>query len=333
MARVTIGTLTVRISPAATMKCLVGLNAWHTYSEFREREDVAGFCARLCQYVMARPDDASLPELAALVSEQIARLQRGRDLREPAIDALGQKVRALLRDQQRRAHATRYAEQAAAWFERFAAQPYLDLALCALGHLERVGARLPGPRPFCDAYVALRPPELNSTGQYVPWLSAVAVQMDAIIGGRFAEIEFIETLLHEQVHAVIHARMRDQGEHYARLPWFNELTAILLSQYAIARAYADLRYEPAFRAVPAALRAARAQQEWGDLAAAVLRATGDPLVTWRAWQAIFARGAYIRRNYAHRDILPPIVGRAGWRAAFPFAYGARAVDCRDDLVP
>lgn len=332
MANVTIGTLTVRISPAATMKCLVGLNAWHTYSEFREHEDVASFCAQLCGYVMDRPDDAGLAELAAAVAEQIAKLQRARETRMPAIDTLGQRVRALLRDRARREAATRYAALATDWFERFMAAPYQELALRALGHLERVGARLEGPRPFRDAYAAIRPPELSITGQYVPWLSAVAVQMDAIMGGRFAELEFIETLLHEQVHAIIHERMRDHGEHYLRLPWFNELTAILLSQYALGRAFADMRGQPALEVVPAALRLARLEQQWGDLATAVLIDTQNPLVTWRAWQEIFRRGSYRRRNYAHRDVLPEIVRRAGWAAEFPYRYGAQSVDCRDDWV-
>lgn len=328
MANVTLGPVVLRASAAAMMKCMVGLHSWHTAQGLHGQDAAAALYRELCQDVMARPDTLELHTLAAEIAVRLGAIQRGQD----AAESYAQRLRAFVRNHDDRAQLEQTASQIETWLHGLADSAYGRLAACALEVLAELGATLPGAQPFRDAYVTIAPPGQASTGQYVPWLAAVAVQIDTILRGPFPELEFIETLLHEQVHAVIHERMADGGEHYQRLPWLNELAAITLSQYALGRAYASLRGEPALANVPDALRISREQQEWGDLASAVLRATREPLVGWRAWQAIFARGAYARRNFAHRTMLPPMLAEAGWPASFPFHYGAHSVDCRDDWV-
>lgn len=333
MANFTIGPLTICVAPAAIMKCAIGLNAWQFRRAYRGQPAVEAFCAHVCEYIMRRPDEIGLELLQADVSAQIARLQRAYTPRPPGVDEFSRLVRTILRSDAQRSAIVRSAERFTAWFEQFCASPYLRLAQRALERLALAGITLTRDGRFRNAYAALTPPRQLSTGQYVPWLAAVAVQMDTICDGPAPAIEFIETLLHEQIHAIIHERMRDNGEHYHRLPWFNELSAIALSQYAVAAAAADLRPALGFHELRGALRTSRAQQRWGDLAGVVMLETGDPLVFWRAWQAIFARGSHTRRNYAHRAVLPPILQAAGWAVSFPYHYGDQSVDCRDERVP
>lgn len=332
MANVTLGPVVLRASATAMMKSMVGLHSWHAAQGLRGHEAAVTLYRSLCQYVMARPDTLELNMLAAEIAARLGALQREQHAHLPAPEAYAQRIRAFVRNHDDRAQLAQTASQIDAWLHGLAASAYGRLAARALELLAELGASLPGAQPFRDAYVTIAPPGQASTGQYVPWLAAVAVQIDTILRGPFPQLEFVETLLHEQVHAVIHERMGDDGEHYQRLPWLNELAAITLSQYALGRAYADLRDEPALAQLPDALRISRAQQEWGDLASAVLWATREPLVGWRAWQIIFARGAYARRNFAHRELLPAILAEAGWPASFPFHYGAHSVDCRDDWV-
>lgn len=331
MGNITLGNVTIRISATALMKCQVGLNSWQDAQQQRSHTQAVRFHEQLCTYVMTQPDALSLPELAANIINHLKYLQREQNARTMVIEGYSRQVRALLRDREQRVELAQTADTLSDWLQRLVDSAYGVLACRALDQLTGLGARLPGEQAFRDAYLTLRPTLPASTGRYVPWLGAVAVHFAMLATSPYPELEFIETLLHEQIHAVIHERMGDDGEHYRRLPWFNELTAILLSQYALGRAFAELRAEPELADVPAALRLSREQQVWGDLATAVLHETRDPLVVWRAWQAIFAHGGYSRRNYAHRSLLPTTLAQAGWSAAFPYGYGTGTIDCRDDL--
>lgn len=329
MPSIQIDELTIQVSPASLLKCAIGLQIWYARDTARQRPEVASFYEQVSRAVMQQPDELALPVLSAEVSAQLSRLRASYGS-QPTLDALSHGVREILRSPQHRTAAERCAGEFAGWLRSFGASPYRRLAERALGLLRQAGICLAGEQPFRNAYAVLAPAERASTGQYVPWLGAIAIELDAIIASARPELEFIETLLHEQVHAVIHSQMADHGEHYQRLPWFNELSAIALSQYALGRAAASMRGEPRFADVPAALRASRAGQPWGELTSAVLREIGDPLVLWRVWQAIFAHGSYMRSSYAHRDVLPGILAQAGWPAQFPYRYGqGRTVDCSD----
>lgn len=72
-------------------------------------------------------------------------------------------------------------------------------------------------------------------GQYAPHLRAICLQLDVICGHLDAEVNFIETLLHEQVRAVIHQHMGDEPGR-RELTWLNELAVVLTSQSAIRKA-------------------------------------------------------------------------------------------------
>lgn len=332
MSRFQIDQLSIHVSPASLLKCAIGLQLWYTRDVALQRPELAAFFEQVSRYVMQQPDDLPLPDLSAAVGAQLGKLRASHGSL-PIADQFSQGVREILRSPQHRAAAERCAEEFAEWLGRFGQSRYHQLAARALGVLRQTGITLAGAGGFRDAYAVLAPANRASTGQYVPWLSAIAVELDAIRASARPELEFVETLLHEQIHAVIHSHMADAGEHYGRLPWFNELSAIGLSQYALARAAASMRGQLDPDEVPAALRESRANQPWGGLAAAALREVGDPLVLWRAWQAIFARGSYARRNYAHREVLPAVLAQAGWPVRFPYRFGAgQQVDCSDERV-
>lgn len=331
MSHFQIDQISVHVSPASLLKCAIGLQLWYSRDAALQRPELAVFFEQFSRYVMQQPNDLPLPDLSAAVAAQLVKLRGHGPL--PATERFSHGVRKILRSPEHRAAAERCAGDFADWLGRFGQSPYHQLAARALAVLGQAGITLAGAGGFRDAYAVLAPADRPSTGQYVPWLGAIAVELDSILASAHPELEFVETLLHEQIHAVIHSHMDDQGEHYRQLPWFNELSAIALSQYALARASASMRGQLGHDEVPAALRESRANQPWGALAAAVLREVGDPLMLWRAWQAIFARGSYVRRNYAHRDVLPAILEQAGWPARFPYRYGVgQQVDCSDERV-
>lgn len=330
MAQFSIDQIKIYSSPATLMKCAIGLQAWSAQLPGSGQAELSAFCEQLCRYVMQRPDEIGLAELSADVVVQLGKLRRSLNSQQRAIERFSQALRDTLRSPDFRATAERSAAACEAWLAEFSRSPYHELAARALHHMQRAGIVLAEPRPFRDALIALTPPDRPSTGQYVPWLAAVALQIDAITGSPYPEVEFIETLLHEQVHAIIHQRMGDHGEHYRQLPWFNELTAIALSQYALVRAARDLGGGAPLSVMPTALRASRARQAWGDLASHAMRDMGDPLVLWRAWRAIFAHGSQGRRTYAQRERLQSTLGAAGWQVTFPYCYGEQSVDGVED---
>jgi len=152
----------------------------------------------------------------------------------------------------------------------------------------------------------------------------VCVQLDVIAHSTQPELQFLETLLHEQVHAAIDAAVgTDERRH--ELVWLNELAAVLTSQLALRSAAADLL--PPFLAarVGTHLDEMRAEQQYGDLAAAVLADSGDALIAWKAWQRIGALPAPERNQYARDRIITPILRDLGWKVRFPYAFGNKLV--------
>ena len=161
-------------------------------------------------------------------------------------------------------------------------------------------------------------------GKYVPSLEAVCVQMDTISGSECPKIQFIETLLHEEVHFVIHHNM-GKDDKCSELIWLDELAAVLTSQYAIESAATELQNNQQSEQVKKCLRKIRDKQKYGELAVAVLRVTSDDLLPWKAWKQIFKLPRAEKHNYAEEKIIKSILHNLGWKVEFPYKYGNKYV--------
>jgi hypothetical protein len=113
--------------------------------------------------------------------------------------------------------------------------------------------------------------------------------------------------------------MGDAGDRL-ELTWLNELCAVLTSQYALQVAGEQVLAPFAYNRLGQAIRLIRSKQEYGDLADAVLKETGDPLLGLKAWKRIFELKDPKKRNYAKNDIITPILRNLGWQVTFPFYY-------------
>ena len=90
---------------------------------------------------------------------------------------------------------------------------------------------------FLDSDVSIKPGTLNAHyralndapddvaaclgndigGLYMPWLRAVCVQMDVVCATTHPEVKFLETLLHEELHAVTFLQLGDDPARVERL--------------------------------------------------------------------------------------------------------------------
>src|SRR5207253_622388 len=96
-------------------------------------------------------------------------------------------------------------------------------------------------------------------------------------------------------------------------------------QHAIFKAARELHDDDLLGRVTLELKQLRAEQEYGDLATAVLHDTHNFLVAWRAWQEIFRLPRIERRDYGRYHVIKPVLHRAGWCADFPYYYNHKHV--------
>ncbi len=316
--RTTFGDVEFRLSAVTVMQCFVGAANWSARGSDAEIAEFKQFGAAFFPHLLAQPHDGDLDDVCdaaiAEVDAVIARL----DLRSDLLWRFGWRLKNTLVSHRNRDEARRLALGYRDWLEGWAGGPAGELARRALAQAAAWGVApmlpcLGAARAFGDAVY----------GQYSPRLRAICLQLDVICGHMDAEVQFIETLLHEQMHAAIHHHMGDeQGRR--KLTWLDELAAVLTSQSALRNAARELG-DAERRRVVAILGRLRQEQEYGDLADAVLRAARHPLVPWHAWQAIFALPPEERHDYAVTEVIRPILCQAGWDVRFPFAYGDRYV--------
>lgn len=321
MAQLTLGPLTVTVTPVAAMKCFVGLQQWAARGTREARAECRLFSDDFFPYLLGRPDDEPVDWFCACAVGDIRRLERRYGLSTQTAVQFMYLLRNTLEHRGNQEAALWYALTYEDWLQRFVASPYARLGeraaeLCA----DR------GIRPFLPALGAAASFGPGLAGKYAPSLRAVAVQLDAICARPHPELNFLETLLHEQAHAAIHGAMGDDGER-RELAWLDELAAVLSSQAALLEAAVQLGDEGLRREAEAFVIWSRSTYAYGELAVACLRDAGDPWLPWRAWQQIFDLPADERRNYATCGVILPILRRLGWPISFPYRYGDRYVTC------
>lgn len=320
MAQMTIGTIPFVISPAVVVKCFVALSAWQAHGQLRDREEFDAFCSGLMPLVVAYRDDQDVAQVCRRVLRDINLTLHRYDMTLPAVQAFRQRMRQLLRSeiyqQRMRAQAAAYER----WLTQLLSSPYALLAARAGAHLAAWNVL-----PVQPTYGAVESFGALVAGKYVPWLAACAVQMDVACQAPHPELRFLETLLHEQVHAVVAAQM-GRDDRRRELEWLHELGAILTSQHALARAAADLGAPSLRDEVRSYLAMSRRTTRYGDLADAVLRETGAPEVGWTIWAKIIGLRRVPKQDYACRHVLEPLVQASGWSVTLPYTYPGGRVD-------
>ncbi len=156
-------------------------------------------------------------------------------------------------------------------------------------------------------------------GQYQPSLHTVAVQLDAIEGRENPTISFLDVILHEQVHALINQNLSYDPSR-CELRWLHELAAITTSHEAICQAGKDLQQK---KEIERACRALRKRQRYGKLAQSVIDCMPDRLIAWKIWQDIFSLPVEMKKHYAEKKVLAPILWERGWKSTLPISYGRR----------
>lgn len=320
MAHLTIGTLPFAISPTIVAKCFLALSAWQTQGQLPEQEEFQAFCSALMPRIMARDDDQDLARFCQRALDDIDTVQRRHALTLPPVREFRRHMRRLLQSDTYRRQIVRQADAYERWLSRLLASPYAMLAARAAAYYAEWEVL-----PVQPTYGAVDSFGSLVEGKYVPWLAASAVQMDVACQAPHPELRFLETLLHEQVHAVVAHRMGPDDSR-RELEWLHELGAILTSQHALARAAADMGDAGLRAEVRQYLGASRDTTCYGDLATAVLRAARAPEVGWTIWTKIIALRRIPRQDYACRRVLEPLLRASGWDVALPYTYAGGAVD-------
>lgn len=327
MARFTIGALPFIISPAGVAKCFVALSAWQLHGHLRDREQFNAFCSALMPRVIAYGDGQRLVLFCSRVNGEMGRILVRHNMTLPPVRAFHRMLRRLLQSEAYQQRVIAQAEEYERWLAAFLASPYGPLAARAVAYLAAWDVL-----PARPTYGAVGSFGAQVAGKYVPWLDACAVQMDVACAGPHPELRFIETLLHEQVHAVVAYRMgRDDCRR--ELEWLHELGAILTSQHALGRAAAELGSSALRAEVRAYLALSRRTTAYGDLAEAVLRETQTPEVGWAIWSRIIALRRITKQDYACRRVLAPLLIASGWEVRLPYRYAGGIVDaleCRPE---
>lgn len=321
MAQLSIGPLSVTVTPVAAMKCFVGLQQWVARGSPDALREYRIFKDSFFPYLMARPDDEPVDWFCACAVGEIRRLERRYGLSLQTVVQFMYRLRNTLEYKENQETALWYALTYADWLERFAASPYARLGeLATRRYIDR------GIQPFLPAFGAAASFGPGLAGKYTYTLRAIAVQLDAICASEHPELNFLETLFHEQVHAAIHAAMGDDEER-RELTWLNELAAVLSSQTALLEAAAELGDPAILHETETYVAWSCATYAYGDLAAACLRDAGDPWLPWKAWKQIFALPPARRLDYAMCGVITPILRGLGWQISFPYEYGDRYVTC------
>lgn len=319
MTQLTLGPLSFTITPVAVMKCFVGMQQWVARGSPTALAEYRLFRDGFFPYLMGRPDDEPIDWFCGCAVSEIRRLERRYGLSLQTVIEFMYRLRNTLEYRANQEAALWYALTYADWLQRFAESPYARLAEKATQICVSRGIQ-----PFRPALGAASSFGPGLAGKYVPTLSAIAVQLDAICDSAHPELNFIETLLHEQVHAAIHAALGDDEER-RELEWLNELAAVLSSQTALIEAAAALGDHALQQEAASYVAWSRVQYAYGDLALACLRDTRFPWLPWQAWQAVFALSPDDQRNYATCAVITPILNRLGWPIQLPYRYGDRSV--------
>lgn len=318
MARFDIGSISLWVSPVSIMKCFVGIGWAATGSEAELRE-YSIFCDEFLPFLISQDNEMPIDDFCKISIRKIDEIMENRNLESNLVTQFSQKLKNILKDQKNRENARLYAFRHTIWLTAWMNSPFGKIGNRAAQKVEKWGVQ-----PLHEALGAAASFGNAIFGKFVPSLQAVCVQLDVIYQNECSELQFIETLLHEEIHAVIHTRM-DEDETRYELAWLNELAAVLTSQFAIESAARELQDMKIIEQVERCLNYMRRRQQYGTLADAVLRDTENPLIAWRAWERIFDLPQEKKRNYARNSVITPILHELGWNVEFPYTYGNKYV--------
>jgi hypothetical protein len=308
-----IGSIEFTISPVSIMQCFIKAN-WRAKGSKESIQEFRVFAGHFFPFLFSQDTEMDIEEFCDASTNKIDEILQSQELQTDLITRFAKLLKGRMApDHQQQAIqlAQKYEKKLEAWLS----PPWDALGEKATQLLSTWG--LPPPYRGLGAIGSFG----NAIfGQYVADLKVVCIQLD-VVAARSAhpEIEFLETLLHEEVHAAIHCGMGDAGDRL-ELTWLNELCAVLTSQHALQVAGQQVLAPPGNNQLEQAIRLIRSNQEYGDLADAVLKETGDPLLGLKAWKRIFELKDSDKRNYAKNNIITPILRNLGWQVTFPFYY-------------
>lgn len=301
------------------MKCFVGAANWRVRGTPDELREFQIFTGELFPFLIQLPNDMGLEAFTSAAIDEINAIQRRHELRSDLIFSFSWRLKNTLNSTANHDAVWRYTQRYRDWFESWIETPLGEVARSAATQTAQWGVE-----PLDTGLAAVGAFGNAVYGKYVYPLRAVCIQLDVICGTTDSQLNFIETLLHEQIHAAIHARMGDDPER-PELVWLNELAAVLTSQHAIfCAALATGNYDLIGR-VASGLKTLCDEQQYGRLASSVKRATHDALLPWRAWQTVFDLPPEVRSHYARNRVITPILHDLGWQVTFPYHYGDYSV--------
>lgn len=299
------------------MQCWVGIG-WSARGSTQEIEEFRTFTRRFFPFLLAQDCEEPIREFCANAVAEMDKIIREDGLTTDFLMRFARRLKGRLTPENQNAVANfsaKYNSKVEKWLDS-------PIGRCAANAVSNITSW--GLRPPYRGLAAIGAFGNAVFGKYVSDLSAVCIQLDVIDQSEDSEVQFLETLLHEEIHAAIHREMGDDDGR-PELTWMNELCAVLTSQEAL-RISAQESLDTADTAkLGAALNRIRSNQQYGALAEAVLRDTKDPLVALKAWKKIFSLPAEERRNYARSRIIEPLLHELGWDFQFPYHYANKYV--------
>jgi len=317
MATHRIGNIGFHVSPVSIMQCWVG-TGWRATGSAKQIEEFDTFSREFFPFLIEQ--DCGM-RIHAFCADAVVKMDEIIDRRELQTEFVLRFVQRL-KGRLRTGNQERVAQLSVEYSERL--QHWLDSAVgrCAgeaAAQIEEWGLQLPD-----RGLAAIGAFGSAVFGQYVHGLKAVCVQLDVIALSASPAAQFLETLFHEGIHAAIDRAM-GADDTRSELTWLNELCAVLTSQEALRVAAAKFLRAAEKDNLNTALRHIRSTQKYGELAEAVARDTGNPLVALEAWKRVFALPATERHDYARERVIQPILHEAGWNVEFPYRYGNKSV--------
>lgn len=317
MAVYQLGYITFHVSPVSIMQCWVGIG-WSAYGSPEEIKEFQIFKYDFFPFLIAQ--DCEMP-IGKFCSEAVAKIDetvRVHKLSTKFLMNFAQRLKGRLNSNNQNrvtSLSNSYSAKVREWLD----SPIGQCGADAIAQIRRWGLQTP-----YRGLAAIRTFGNAVYGKYINDLKAVCVQLDVIAQSDTPVVQFLETLLHEEIHAAIH---REMGDDDARpeLTWMNELCAVLTSQEALRVAAKKSLCAADKAKLDAALDKIRIKQQYGELAEAVLRDTGDALIALKTWKNIFALSAADRRDYARSRIIAPILHNLGWNVSFPYCFGNKYV--------
>lgn len=317
MATFQIGDLAFHVSPVAIMQCWIGIG-WIARGSSEDIEEFRTFTREFFPFLIAQDCELPIEKFCTNAINKMDQIISEHHLKTDFVTRFVNRLHGRLTPENQRSVsdlAEKYSVKVRTW---------LDSPLGKVGADAVVLLNDWGLQPPYRGLTAINEFGNAIFGEYVHDLSAVCVQLDVIAKSETPEVQFLETLLHEEIHAAIHRQMgNDDGR--PELTWMNELCAVLTSQEAL-RVSAKKSLNTADTArLNAALDRIRKNQQYGELAEAVLRDTGDALVALKTWKRIFALPDEGLRDYARGRVIKPILHDLGWNVTFPYHYGKKYV--------